>query len=91
MSRASKRAPRRQPQPKKIRRFPYLYSRSHRPWVGRVCEYCGKQITWQEMKRDEVQTHLPQSPRLVGPRHVEAHTWCRLKAILGPKRARHHR
>lgn len=92
MSRASKRAPRVQPGRKIGRPFPYLYHASAFGWTGRTCVYCKNDITWDELtKENKVQTHLPQSPRLVGSRHVDAHVWCRLKAILGPKRARAHR
>lgn len=96
MSRRSKRAPKVQDEVRDTtdhRRFPFIYRWNTRSagMTGHVCVYCGNAITWEELKADEVQMGLPQSPRLVGPRHVDAHRWCRLKAILGPKRARHHR
>lgn len=86
-------------------------------YSGYVCTYCGKPITWNQVRADdEIDARLAQEPsvptgmrnygrplpaRLSGPRLSDliygrvnyrmAHRWCRLKAILGPKRARHHR
>lgn len=96
------------------------YRANSRGWTGYVCTYCGKPITWNQMREgSEIDSQLAQDPQVpkgtlwrgkyarplparhTGPKlsdlvfgrvnYQMAHRWCRLKALLGPKRARAHR